>query len=689
VNNNQIPTSRGALRKLLIVLAVVAGVMLYAYGWRVTDISLDETQDETRQTSVTRALRELLSPNVFDQDRDSEFVDVNFAIGCPEDGAPIPQPEPGEGEPYIEISPDCGERDEVVTITGHHFHANADAFVRWIPPGGQSRPMVRTDVDSEGYFQTAITVPSLRGGGDEYHTIEVEGSWPEGLPHFSETTETVIEKMVETIFLALMATTLAVPIAFVLSFFAARNLMRQVRLPVGDVLIAFILLPVGWLLGDLLLRPIGELGVRWGKELVMGIIGPAIAMVAYGGIARAASTARLPEGTPGHRARKIALNVLLVAVIIFTLGALGGIGIWVGEKLEDGLLADLGNFINTLGTLVDLSIAVAAALAGALLVSSIGTSLTRGGLRYFQGPSDRILGAVLGLASGTLLMALMAVIANQAAWFGLLPLLVAVILAMQVLGLIYNHLTGAGHRDEANTHATLRLVLQVVVAVAVFYFAYLFLDSGRLIVDGRLPAALKTEVGPFSVKTYTFRAMLMGAVLGAIGGWLMGIHRPFPLGMTIYNTTRTILNALRSIEPLIMGIVFVIWVGIGPFAGVLALMLHSIAALGKLYSEQVENIDPGPIEAVQATGATRLQTIAYGVVPQIVPPYIAFTMYRWDINVRMSTIIGFVGGGGIGFLLQQQINLLRYREAGVAVLAIAIVVSVLDYASASIRERMI
>ena len=97
----------------------------------------------------------------------------------------------------------------------------------------------------------------------------------------------------------------------------------------------------------------------------------------------------------------------------------------------------------------------------------------------------------------------------------------------------------------------------------------------------------------------------------------------------------------------------------------------------------------GPIEAIQSTGAGWLQTVIYAVVPQIVPPYIAFTMYRWDINVRMSTIIGFVGGGGIGLLLQQQINLLQYKEAGVAVLAIAVVVSILDYISASIRERLV
>jgi len=92
---------------------------------------------------------------------------------------------------------------------------------------------------------------------------------------------------------------------------------------------------------------------------------------------------------------------------------------------------------------------------------------------------------------------------------------------------------------------------------------------------------------------------------------------------------------------------------------------------------------------VQATGATRLQTIIYAVLPQIVPPYISFTLYRWDINVRMSTIIGFVGGGGIGFLLQQNINLLNYRAASAQMLAIAIVVASMDYLSAKLREKVI
>ncbi len=161
------------------------------------------------------------------------------------------------------------------------------------------------------------------------------------------------------------------------------------------------------------------------------------------------------------------------------------------------------------------------------------------------------------------------------------------------------------------------------------------------------------------------------------------------VGLAVYYITRTLLNILRAIEPLIYAIIFAVWVGIGPYAGVLALTLHSVASLGKLYSEAIESIDPGPIEAITATGANRLQTIIFAVVPQVIPPFLSFTIYRWDINVRMSTIIGFVGGGGIGFLLIQWINLLQYRDAATAVWAIALVVAILDYASAVVREKVV
>ncbi len=189
---------------------------------------------------------------------------------------------------------------------------------------------------------------------------------------------------------------------------------------------------------------------------------------------------------------------------------------------------------------------------------------------------------------------------------------------------------------------------------------------------------------------YTFWVpVLSGALLGLLLAALTKPKSTLPTGMVVYSITRTILNALRSVEALVMAIVFVIAVGIGPFAGMMALGLHTIVSLAKLYSEQVESIMPGPLEAITATGANRLQTIIYAVIPQVIPPYISYTMYRWDINVRMSTIIGFVGGGGIGFLLQQNINLLNYRAASTQMIAIAIVVASMDYISSVLREKYV
>jgi len=155
----------------------------------------------------------------------------------------------------------------------------------------------------------------------------------------------------------------------------------------------------------------------------------------------------------------------------------------------------------------------------------------------------------------------------------------------------------------------------------------------------------------------------------------------------IYYLVRTILNIIRSIEPLVWAVIAIITVGLGPFAGILALTIHSVAALGKLYSEAIESIDNGPMEAIKATGANWLQIVRYAVVPQIIPPFVSFTIYRWDINVRMSTVIGMVGGGGIGFLLIQWIRLLDYKAAGIAIWFIAITVAILDYASAEIRNK--
>lgn len=167
------------------------------------------------------------------------------------------------------------------------------------------------------------------------------------------------------------------------------------------------------------------------------------------------------------------------------------------------------------------------------------------------------------------------------------------------------------------------------------------------------------------------------------------LTRGSALGRLLYSVVRAGMNFSRAVEPLVWALIFISWVGIGPFAGVMALWVHSVAALVKLYSEQIENIDTGPVDAIRATGASTLQVLRYGVVPQVIPPFLSFTIYRWDINVRMSTIIGFVGGGGIGYILKPRVDLGLWGEVGTLVLLIAATVWAMDILSAKIRERIV
>ena len=161
-----------------------------------------------------------------------------------------------------------------------------------------------------------------------------------------------------------------------------------------------------------------------------------------------------------------------------------------------------------------------------------------------------------------------------------------------------------------------------------------------------------------------------------------------PTSRAVYAALRFLFNFSRSIEPLIWAIVFSVWVGIGAFAGMMALMIHSIASLAKLYSEQIESIDRGPIEAIEATGANRVQVVWYAVVPQVILPFLSYTIYRWDINVRMATVIGLVGGGGVGTLLMQYQGLAKWNAVGTIVIMIAIVVWLMDWLSSKIRQAI-
>lgn len=187
-----------------------------------------------------------------------------------------------------------------------------------------------------------------------------------------------------------------------------------------------------------------------------------------------------------------------------------------------------------------------------------------------------------------------------------------------------------------------------------------------------------------------FLATLLGtllaiplALLGARN--LMGGSWP---GRLLYGAARLVMNVVRSIESLILAIVFVVWVGQGPFAGMLALMVHTVAAVGKLFSETIEGIDEGPVEAIRAGGARLAQQVRYAVLPQVLPPFIAYAVYRWDINIRMSTVVGLVGGGGLGMLLTDWLKLGFWPQAATAILVIALVIVPMESVSNRLRDRI-
>ncbi len=248
-------------------------------------------------------------------------------------------------------------------------------------------------------------------------------------------------------------------------------------------------------------------------------------------------------------------------------------------------------------------------------------------------------------------------------------------------------------------HIYLVLILTIIASIIVVEFSFMdlfdeygFQGAVRLFKGifspnfEILPRALHAIVETIYIAFLaTFIAVPIAFFFSFVGAKNVMTH---PVAFAVYMTLRTFLNIVRSVEPLIWAIIFSVWVGIGPFAGMLALMLHSVASLTKQYSEIVECIDDGPVEGVKATGAGILQTIAFGIVPQIVLPYISFTIYRWDINVRMATVIGLVGGGGIGTMLIQYQGQAMWREVGCIVVVIAVVVWVLDTGSAYIREAI-
>ncbi|MFC7394641.1 phosphonate ABC transporter, permease protein PhnE [Scopulibacillus cellulosilyticus] len=157
----------------------------------------------------------------------------------------------------------------------------------------------------------------------------------------------------------------------------------------------------------------------------------------------------------------------------------------------------------------------------------------------------------------------------------------------------------------------------------------------------------------------------------------------------VSGTGKLVLSAIRVFPELIMALLFIKAVGLGPFAGILALGFHSVGMLGKLFGEAVENMDFGATEALTASGANRIQTLWFAVIPQVLPAFLSYTLYRFEISVRSATILGIVGAGGIGAPLIFALNAHSWNRVGIILLGIIVMVTVIDLISGAIRKRLV
>lgn len=722
-------------RRLYLVLGIVAAIVIYGLAVERTGVSLDEITSESRQTQLVRIIRALARPDLVTYDFEEELTNVEYFIPCPGDDGPV-------NSGGVTVDPGCGEPEEIVTVSGTGFEPFAQGRIRFIPESDfvVSLPLGIFTADREGTWAVEVELPERPSENPQIMQVSIPrrlGTWgnreevwtdtnengvldegiigaeglevtvegartdvpaaalldptnqvtefvttgepilaadgpakgaiadplgenpgeitigelvatptgvivridgPEGTdvsawrvavydgvsgevlateflgdqielsPRISEQTKLTIEKIIDTVFLALVATTVGLSVALPLSFVSARNLMKDVSTTVIGLGLGLLAIPIGVALGVAYLNL-----QRW-------VLGDLIEqnMVRF-------------------------LLVAIGAVVTYFLAR----QIFFGAEMR-------ATWLRTARSAATM-IALALTLEGLFALLTAGGNALREPFGVFQFVPG--LFATIGEV-GTIM----------------LPFLIGLIGASIILGIARRAAYWiTDHESKALRAVTGYLVMAIAGAVVAMLIGAA-LDWLYQIANPLLTIVIPAIVGALFGLWIAYRGRRRGEV---------------KVGLTIYYIARTIFNTLRSIEPLVMVIVFVVWVGFGEFAGSLALALHTAAALSKLYSEQVESVSEGPMEAVRATGSTRLQTIIYAVVPQIVPPYISFTMYRWDINVRMSTILGFAGGGGIGFLLQQNVQLGDYRAAAVQMLAIAIVVASMDYASSRLRERFV
>jgi phosphonate transport system permease protein len=470
----------------------------------------------------------------------------------------------------------------------------------------------------------------------------------------------VAGKMIETIAIGLMATIFSTILAIPISFLAAHNIMS--RVPGGMVIyyvtrtilnivraidtIVWGLIVIVWVgqgsfagMIALTIHSVAALGKLFSEEIEHIDLGPVEAVTAAG--ANLIQTIRysvIPQIVPPFLAYSLLrwdINMRSATVIGFVAG--GGIGFFVVETVRQGAYQQYATALWAVVVVIILVDTISARWRSAILadqpVEKKPANPTFSNLKKW---AYILLGVAAFIYCWNLTEISLSELFNPGKTFGRLVL------------------------DFMAIDLTPKVVSSVTQQMLVTIFQ----------------ALLATTLGGIVALPFSFLAARNLTGRSRFSSW-------------IYYLTRAMFNILRSIEALLYVAIFVFWVGIGPFAGMMALAVTTFALIGKLFSEAIENIDSGPMEALTSTGADRLQVIQYAVLPQIVPPFVSYLIYQWDINIRMATIIGFAGGGGIGLTLSSFFGSLQYHKAGTVVAMIVVVVAVMDLTSAKLREKLV
>jgi phosphonate transport system permease protein len=237
------------------------------------------------------------------------------------------------------------------------------------------------------------------------------------------------------------------------------------------------------------------------------------------------------------------------------------------------------------------------------------------------------------------------------------------------------------------------VVYLVCLRLAEVNFAKLWLGLPRLV--NWASRAWPPDLSELSTLTFrTAETVAMGTV-GTSFGALLAIPvcllaaRNITPSLWLSLPARGLLNALRGIDSFVFALIFVAAVGLGPFAGVLGVALHSSGSIAKLWSESIETVEPGPTQAVTMTGAGRLKVIRYALIPDVLPSLSSITLYMWEWSVRASTVLGVVGAGGIGQELKNSVDLLQFDRVFTILLLILAMVTIIDAVSAWLRGRLV